>query len=304
MLIIARVPFSLLASGLCSLLILSVLISSCTTVTQTTRPPTEPAIADPNSARIDALLGWLDNAALQARSIHAEGDITVSTNESQQSGSFVVKSKRLAQLQSDPLVTDRIDSVSIQVYGPFGISVAKFLASPERYAMYSVLQGETMEGPTDARALEELTRLKGISLQAMNDVLFGLPPAAELIDPQDSILLFSRGATEHILLIYRFREGFSEAIAFNGVLRDDDQPILPEQLRITRYERWKKFIGSYDAATPKPDIKVLFSGHKTHNRVVLPNRIELTTGNNRLEIEYDEVAINPNVLTVYINVPR
>ena len=58
---------------------------------------------------------------------------------------FSMKSKRIDRER-------RIDSLSIEVKGPFGIKVARFLCSPEGYQLHDILHGETIHGATDARA--------------------------------------------------------------------------------------------------------------------------------------------------------
>lgn len=229
--------------------------------------------------------------------------MTVSNEETSQSGSFTLKLNRLANSQSDASVTTRIDSISLEVRGPFGITAVKFLASPSMYFLYNALLGDTYEGRTNADALAGLTQLQGITLESMDDVIFGLAPDADGIDPQDSVVLFSRSDSQHILLIYRFKDNFTEAITLNGIF-DVARAPAPAQLAIARYERFPGRLTTYGANMPKPQAVIRFGDHTISNGIQYPRTIDVSTGSNRLVLEYEEVAINPASLTVKINVPR
>ena len=277
--------------------------AGCSTPETITKSPTEKPTIDPNQQKIDRIIDWLELWSRQAQSLEAEGGMTVSNAETQQSGNFTLKTKRLKLAGSEPAVTIRVDSVSLEVRGPFGITGIRFLASPSYYALYNALMGETMEGVTNDRALEGLTQLKGISLQTMNDVIFGLPPSPDDIDPQDSVMLLSRGATQHILLIYRFRENYTEALTLDGAIPDGDQTLLINQLRLTRYERWSGMMMNYTATNPKTEATIRYSDIVLKNNIPFANKLDIATGPNRLQLEYEEVQYNPENLRVYINIP-
>lgn len=279
----------------------ALLLSSCTTE-QITKPSAQPqAQVEPDEEKIDRILDWLELWSRSAQSIEAEGSMTISNAETQQSGEFTLKTKRLKLI--DATTSARIDSVSLEARGPFGITAVRFLASPEYYALYNMLMGETLEGPTNDRALEGLTQLKGISLETMNDVTFGLPPSPEGFDPQDSILLLSRGAAQHIMLVYRFRDNFTEALTLDGAIPDGSAPILIDQLRLTRYERWNGKRMTYTATNPKTQATIVYSDLGVQKNVPFANKIEVMTGPNKLLLEYEKVQYNPQNLKVYINVP-
>jgi hypothetical protein len=290
-------------SRIAGLLILSsaLFFSSCTSE-QITKPTTQPqAQVDPDEEKIDRIIDWLELWSRSAQSIEAEGSMTISNAETQQSGDFTIKTKRLKLV--DATTTARIDSVSLEARGPFGITAVRFLASPEYYALYNMLMGETLEGQTNDAALEGLTQLKGISLQTMNDVVFGLPPSPEGFDPQDSILLLSRGPSQHILLVYRFRDNYTEALTLDGAIPDGSAPILINQLRLTRYERWSGQRMTYTATNPKTQATIAYSNIGLKSNVPFADKIEVMTGANKLLLEYEEVQYNPQNLKVYINIP-
>src|ERR1051325_1334045 len=91
-------------------------------------------------------------ASAQAHSLYVEGDIAFEHDGESNNATFVMRSKR----RSD---AGRVDSLSIEVKGPFGVKVARFLASPEGYQMYDILHGETLRGRTDAHTLETITQM-------------------------------------------------------------------------------------------------------------------------------------------------
>jgi hypothetical protein len=286
-----------LALTLGSLLVLS----SCTTQETITKPSTQQAQIDPDRQKVDRIIDWLEVWSRHAQSLQAEGSMTISNAETQQSGNFTLKTKRLKE--SAPNVTTRIDSVSLEVRGPFGITAVKFLASPQYYALYNILMGETMEGQTNDRALEGLTQLKGISLQTMNDVIFGLPPSPDDIDPQDSVILLTRSASDHILMIYRFRKNYTEALTIDGVIPNEDMILAANQFRLVRYERWSGMMMNHTAINPKTEATIRYTNIVQKNNIPFANTLEVMTGPNKLLLEYEEVDHNPQNLKVYINIP-
>ncbi len=292
-----------LPHSIAALLLLSaaLFVSSCTTPESITKAPTPQAQVDPDEEKIDRIIDWLQLWSRSAQSIEAEGSMTISNAETQQSGDFTIKTKRLKLV--DATTTARIDSVSLEARGPFGITAVRFLASPEYYALYNILQGETLEGQTNDRALEGLTQLKGISLQTMNDVVFGLPPSPEGFDPQDSVILLTRGSTQHILLVYRFRDNYTEALTLDGAIPDGSAPIMINQLRLIRYERWSGRRMTYTATNPKTQATIAYSNIVLKNNIPFADKIEVMTGANKLLLEYEEVQYNPQNLKVYINIP-
>lgn len=276
-------------------------MAGCTSETITRQGNQQPTQVDPDQEKIDRIIDWLELWSRSAQSIEAEGGMTISNAETQQSGEFTLKTKRLKLV--DASSTSRIDSVSLEARGPFGITAVRFLASPQYYALYNILQGETQEGQTNDRALEGLTQLKGISLQTMNDVTFGLPPSPEGYDPQDSIVLLTRGASQHIMLVYRFRDNYTEALTLDGAIPDGSAPILINQLKLSRYERWSGKRMTYTATNPKTQVTIAYSNLVLKNNVPFADKIEVMTGANTLLLEYEEVQYNPQNLKVYINIP-
>lgn len=277
------------------------LLASCTTPESITKPTVPQAQVDPDRAKIDRIIDWLELWSKNARSMEAEGSMTVSNAETQQSGNFTLKTKRLKE--TAPNVTTRVDSVSLEVRGPFGITAVRFLASPEYYALYNILQGETLEGPTSPQALQDLTRLRGISLPALNDVVFGLSPAPDEIDPQDSILLFSRTPSQHILLVYRFKDNYTEALTIDGVIPAEDMTLSANQFHLLRYERWSGMRMTYTATNPKTEATINYSKIVLKNNIPFADMIEVMTGPNKLLLEYEEVQYDPQNLKVFINIP-
>src|ERR1700733_958214 len=144
------------------LMIACAIFSGCSSSQKTTANHSR--TVDTSAAAISSIRSWLASRSLLARNISVEGDISVDQNGSENSGSFSMKSKRLANPEKSGAdgETSRIDSLSVEVFGPFGIKVARFLASPVKYQFYDILHGEPLTGPTDAHSLESLTQLRGV----------------------------------------------------------------------------------------------------------------------------------------------
>jgi hypothetical protein len=278
-------------------------LASCSTVPTTTKP-TPGVKIDPDRLRIISLLQWLDQASLAARSLRSEGSITASNSETSQSGNFTLKSKRLSVLAERPSHTERVDSLSVEVTGPFGITVARFMASPESYAFSDILHGDTRRGPTDDKSLKELTQLEGISLETMSDVLYGLAPGADTIGPTDSLTLYTRGETRHILLIRRLRQNYSEAITIEGGVQMDSLFAPQIQSSVVQYDLWNGIIAELGSTTRKPEVNIKYRSHTIKNGFFIPMEIEARTKDNTLLMQYEEATVNPNDLVVKIKMPK
>lgn len=215
-----------------------------------------------------------------------------------------MKNKRAIVDNRNPYTSIRVDSLSVEVSGPFGITVARFLASPEEYIFYDALHGDVSRGKTDARSLENLTQLRGITLSTMSDVIYGLAPGADGIDPQDSLELFSLTQDQHVLLIRHHLTSGTEAVYLDGVLPELQQEINLTTLRVSRYERWNTWLNAFDQSRSKPNVTVRYSSPKVMDWLQLPMVIEAVAGNNSLMLEYTDVTLNPDQLTVRIKMPK
>ena len=286
------------------LLFFSSLLASCTsspnvTRTKTTTSPT----ADPDRAKIDNVLRWIDQASLNAQSLYAEGSLTASNEVTSQDAHFTLRAKRLGPNSNKKLAV-RTDSLSVEVTGPFGISVARFLASPDQYYFYNALNGDAYHGATDAHSLEQLVQMRGVTLGMMQDALFGLAPGADLIDPQDSVMLLSVSADDHILFFQHNLGSTTTAIYLRGALPDGSEPITSAQLTIVRFARWNRILQSEEISHQKPDVAIRYDDPTLHDGIFLPRTIETSSGNNQLTIEYSTVRANQTDLTVKIKIPK
>ena len=251
---------------------------------------------DTSAARISAIRSWLDARSLEARSLSVAGDITLDQDGSSNSASFTLKSKRLA----DAMGT-RIDSLSVEVAGPFGIKVARFLASPERYQFFDILHGETMTGQTDVHSLEELTHLNGISLSMMSDLAYGLAPQGDVFTARDSLTLFSNGS-HHTLLIRRENQNAVEALDLEGNIPYDGTAIQRADMMLVRYRRWNGAIDPIHT-NERSVAMIRYLEPTVVNGVSIPQHIEAMAGTNQLTLHYNTIQVNPSPLTVRIKMP-
>src|SRR5579883_1209310 len=262
-------------------------LTGCASAPRTTTS-TVPVHVETSTSAIPLIRSWLEARRALAHSMNVSGDITVDQNGESNSASFSMKSKRLAEQTNA-----RIDSLSVSVYGPFGINVAKFLASPQEYQFYDILHGETMRGATDTHSLEELTRLRGVSLTAMSDIIYGLP--ADDLNSADSLQLYSNG-NHHILVIQDPVRYTTSSLDLSGTLTSDSS--IPN-LSLVRYRRWNGIVDPTRNA-PAPNVTVRFGEPALVNGMSIPQHIEATAGQNKLTMEYTHIDLNPADLVVRI----
>jgi hypothetical protein len=220
------------------------------------------------------------------QSLYGEGMITLRNGGSSQSGQFELRSKRCA-------APGDVDSLSMIVSGPFGITAAKFLGSSNEFHFVNVLQGEQYHGKPDAKTLEQLTGMKGLSLTLLNDLIYGISPMrlteAELEAAQGQLL---KGGKQR-LFYKNTAKGYSEAIT----LRNDGKT-----LKLYTYERWNRLVDTSEAALYSADLLVTFTGSFAEEPYLLPRMITATSGVQTLEIEYSEAKENPST-AVRIKMP-
>jgi hypothetical protein len=211
------------------------------------------------------------------QSLYGEGTITLREGNSSQSGQFELRSKRCA-------APGDIDSLSMIVSGPFGITAAKFLGSEREFHFVNVLQGEQYHGKPDAKTLEQLTGMKGLSLSLLNDLIYGVSPLRlndeQIKDAQQQFLI---GGKQR-LFFKNVLQGYSEAITIRGG---------GNSLRLYAYERWNRLVDTSDAALYRPDLLVTFGGSIVEDPFLLPRNIIATSGSQTLEIEYSSARENP-----------
>ena len=201
--------------------LLTILIAGCASVPKTAPlPKLHPLAPTATAAAFDEIRSMVSRQSCAAQSLSASGNITVEQNGESNSASFSMKSKRLAIPNGDAFGSDhsvlwakRIDSLSVEITGPFGIKVARFLASPQKYEFYDILNDQTLSGPTDRQSLEDLTHLNGISLEDMSDLIYGLASLDTAY--RDSIQLFSDTA-HHTSLVVREPGIATTAYDFSG----------------------------------------------------------------------------------------
>ena len=228
----------------------------------------------------------------------AEGSITLNDGSSSQSGHFALKSKRLKGF-TEPT---RVDSLSLIVTGPFGITGVKFLGAPEEYQFYNAIQGDKYRGRPDPKTLQGLTGMQGLTLESLSDVLYGMSPSSSQLGIGDTAIIRSLSEDRHVLYIQRGALHITEAISLKGKLpsgvRDN------ATLIITQYDRWNSIISFESSTVPKSDISVSYSGVYGKRDFSLPNFITARSGNTSLEIEYTDADQNPKDLTVRIKMPK
>ena len=247
---------------------------------------------------LDAVLRCLNDESAVACRLTAEGSITLSDAGSSQSGHFELKSKRLQEV-NNPL---RVDSLSMIVTGPFGITGAKFVGSPDEYQFYNAIEGEKYRGKPDPKTLQSITGMKGLTLESLSDVVYGLAPNGSQLSPGDTAVLRSYSEYRHVLYIQRTDLQITEAITVNGKLpaTSDEKA----KLTITQYERWNRIIPFESASLPKPDITITYDGLFDKKDFALPNFIKASSGSTTLEIEYTSANQNPQDMTVKIKMPK
>jgi len=288
-----------------AILLVASFSSGCTPTQSTIKDTRSRQVAvDTNQQQIDAILKWFERSSLLARALNASGKVTIRQGNEEHNGNFALRSKRIIVDNRQPYTALRIDSFSIEVYGPFGITVARFMASPEEYMFHDVIHGESARGATDNKSLEKLTQLKGITLGTMDDGIYGLAPQADEIPPQDSLELFTTAIDQHILVVRHHLYAGTDAIYLDGVLPEGSGDINLTQIRVTRFERWNSILPAFDPSRPVPAIIVRFANHRLVNGVQIPVVMEALSGNNSLLLEYDDIYVNPNDLTVRIKMPK
>jgi hypothetical protein len=234
---------------------------------------------------------WLAARSLLARSMSVTGDITLDNNGESNAASFSLKSKRL---NADG---NRIDSLSVEVIGPFGIKVARFLASPVQYEFYDVLHDQTLSGATDTKSLEDLTQLQGVTLEMMSDLIYGL--AGDDLSPNDSVRFYSTGESHYVLISQDVNAKATSMLDLEGALPNDSSA---GNLTLVRYRRWNGILNPMEDRT-RPAVSVRFSEPIVVNGVSIPQHIEAKAGANTLTLAYDHVEVNPPALTVKIKMP-
>ena len=234
----------------------------------------------------------LNQSAIRAKSLSADGAITLKQGSSSQSGSFELKSKRIDQAGT------RVDSLSMIVSGPFGITAAKFMGSPKEYAFVNVLEGERYRGKPDPKTIEEMTGMKGLTIEALSNVIYGLAPNLERLAPADSALLRSVGKDEHYLYVRRMQPAITEMMRLRGTIGGSSP------LSITEYQRWNKAVPLTSTSMPAADLAIYYEGVIASEKYRLPNYIRAKSSGKELEVEYRNVKQNPDPLTVRIKIPE
>lgn len=272
-----------------TLILLFIGLAGCTsrqTIKERTPTANDVTTTSESSLRLGLILFDLSEQSINAQSLQAEGTITLKEGGSSQSGSFDLKSKRLVDGKS-------IDSLSMVISGPFGITAAKFLGCPGEYCFYNALEGESYRGKPDPKALEQLTGMKGLTIEALNNVLFGLAPNAIILQDGEKPLLQTLSSDEY--LMYIRRNGYTETFS----LRTKSTPIV-----LTRYQRWNKPIELADIHSVTPDLIINYEGKYSSEHFRLPNFIKIQSRQKALEIEYTNATQNPKQLIVKIKMPE
>ncbi len=263
-----------------------VVLSSCTSTKPqhgaqtTTKIETSPSASETEDANAQFC-----SLASKCSALYGEGTITLRDGNSSQSGKFELRSKR---------PTAGGDSLSMVISGPFGITAAKFLGSDKEFHFYNMIENDHYHGKPDAATLEKFTRMKGLSLGLLNDLVYGVSPiqlrAEQLTEAHTEPLGNGK---------YRFAMmnalGYLEAITYR---------MTANKLKILAYDRWNRQVPILALSDTKSDLSVKFSGSIEDEPFLVPNLIIATSGTQTLEIEYSQVKENPSNLTVKIKIPQ
>ena len=144
--------------------------------------------------------------------------------------------------------------------------------------------------------------MKGLTLESLSDVIYGLAPNASHLGIGDTAILRSVSDYRHILYIQRAQTNTTEAITINGKLPSTETP--NSKLSIIQYERWNRIIPFESTTLPKADITISYDGLFDKRVFTLPNFIKASSGPTTLEIEYTNASENPRDLTVKIKMPK
>ena len=232
----------------------------------------------------------LSQTAVKARSLSADGAITLREGSSSQSGSFELKSKRT------DLSGLRVDSLSMIVSGPFGITAAKFMGSPKEYAFLNVIEGEKYRGKPDPKTIEEMTGMKGMTIEALSNVIYGLAPSLEPLTASDSVLFRTLKKDEHVLYVRRSNIAMTEMLRLRGEMGG--------AMSLLEYQRWNTALPLTSTSMPKADLAIFYEGVIANDKYRLPNYIRAKSAGRELEVEYRNVKQNPDPLTVKIKIPE
>lgn len=257
----------------------------CSSAPQATR--TSAAAPRPASAiEIEQIQKAMRMASVEAHTLYVEGDITFEHDGESNNASFVMRSKRRGD-------EGRIDSLSIEIKGPFGVKVARFLASPQGYQMYDILHGETLHGRTDARTLETITQMKGLSLAMMSDLAYGLAP--ETTQSSDDSIEITKISGNPLIELFHPSTNVTETL------------YLISSTSGTNYKLsdYYRFSGKPAVANDanSAEIRIHFAQHQVIQGFPVPKHIEVSAGTNKLVLDYTKIDLNPESLTVKIKMP-
>jgi hypothetical protein len=258
------------------------LVWGCSSAPKATRSTATPA----SVLEIEHIKSALSMASDMAHTLYVEGDITFEHDGESNNASFVMRSKRLQGKV-------RIDSLSLEVKGPFGIKVARFMASPAGYQMYDILHGETMHGKTDAHTLESITQMKGLSLAMMGDLAYGLSP--DMVSSADDAVEMVKVNGNPIIDVWHPSADVTERVHLIASTNGDSY-------KLSDYFRFSgKAPASTDASSA--DIRIHFAQHQVIDGFPIPKHIEVVAGTNKLVMDYTKINLNPEPLTVKIKMP-
>jgi hypothetical protein len=262
---------------------LGALIGCSSTPNATRSTPTASAASATEIMHIQEAMSM---ASAEAHSLYVEGDIAFEHDGESNNASFVMRSKR----RSD---AGRIDSLSIEVKGPFGVKLARFLASPEGYQMYDILHGETMHGRTDAHTLETITQMKGLSLSMMSDLAYGLAPNTSASNDNEIQMVKVNG--NPLLEVWHPSSNVTEKY----------QLIASTSGNLYKLSDYFRFSGKPEDANDASaaEIRIHFSQHQVIQGFPIPKHIEVSAGTNKLVLDYTKIDLNPEPLTVKIKMP-
>lgn len=265
------------------------MLGACTSTSTTTKQSTTSIPVESKATTADEIRRVNDELCRLAgicKTLYAEGTITMRDGESSQSGQFTLRSKRS---------NAGGDSLSMIVSGPFGITAAKFLGSSNEFNFYNAIEGEHYQGKPDAKTLEKLTGMRGISLGLLNDVLYGVSPLRLQESELTTVRTEPIDAERSRMVICRPGEHCTEAVVY----RENASGV-----RIISYERWNRIVDGQSLPNLRPDLIVKYSGMIDNTTFTLPNLITASSGSQTLELEYNQAQENKTDMNVKIKMPQ
>jgi outer membrane lipoprotein-sorting protein len=187
------------------------------------------------------------------------------------------------QSASFRVVLQKPDSLYLTIMGPFGIELAQAVVTNNNFIFYDALHNTAYQGEVDSKILQEIFKIN-LSFEELMDAFIGSvnltknlyqPPTEYNIDYDKYVLTYIEPETKH-KTIYR---------------------VDIRELGITDYYVFDS--GGTELLEGK------YSKFDFHETVAVPYKIEIQNNedNQRIEIEYKNIAVNRSNIVINFKVP-